>query len=174
MIKINQIKGFTLVELCIVVAISSLVFAGVVQLLSSTRREVKRGSDTMKSQVLIERIVSSLRNDIRSLRNLIQIKNNSLELEVIRENGSDIIKYSFKDGILTRFAPDSTRRLNAKNEIAVLKFIPRPDSDNFQYLEMALRVASDEAGPNIKGKKMSIISHFFPYCKEIVPLYGQK
>jgi type II secretory pathway component PulJ len=174
MIRVKPKEGFTFVELCIVVIISSLIFGSVIKLLTSTRREVKRGSDIMKSQVLIERIVSSLRNDIRSLRNPVMIKENSIEIEVIKDNGSQIIKYSFNDGILTRFTPDSTKTFNGDSEIIALNFQSKPAADNFQYLEMALRVSSDEAGPNIKGKKLSIISHFFPYCKETLPLYGKK
>lgn len=168
--------GFSLVEVCVVVMIGAIITAALVSLLSTSRSETKRGSDMIQTQLLLEKIVASLRSDIRSLRQLQNISDKSLQIEALEEDGgtAQSIIYDMIDGVLTRSVDGRSRALSSPGEIAALYFKPRPDVQNFQYLEMALMVEVNEPGPdnNIKASRMTIISHFFPYCKDDLPLYA--
>ena len=169
--------GFSLVEVCVVVMIGAIITAALVNLLSTSRSETKRGSDMIQTQLLLERIVASLRSDIRSLRHLQNISDKGLQIEILSEDGNSTqsIIYDMIDGVLTRSADGRSRALSSSGEIAAIYFKPRPDQQNFQYLEMALMVEVDEPGPdnNLKASRMTIISHFFPYCKDDLPIYAK-
>lgn len=61
-------KGVTLIEMCIAVAIGSMIMTMVMVIMSRTTRHYKKGTEIMNVQILMDNITGHLRNDIKGLR----------------------------------------------------------------------------------------------------------
>lgn len=162
-------QAFTMVELMIVVAITSMVLAGLTRMMTSTFRGVKRGSDLIQTQYLLEMISNTIRTDIRSLRFLDDITPTRLIFRTVMDDEEMTISYEFVNGILTRsdVTNGKRKRLNAAGEIIALEFAARPSKEQFQYLELAFQVRADEKGPDrtVEGSQLAIVSQFYPFCR---------
>ena len=167
--------GVTMVEMTVVVAIVAIFSVSISQLLTSTRREAARGSEIIQSQVLFESIVANLRADIRRLRNVINISENTIEMEIVDRGVTNSLVYEYlpQQRVLTRNLAGAQRTFGAEGEIRHLVFEPKPDLDDITYIQMLLQVETSEPGtsPAIGKTTLSGIINFYPQSMKSVTLY---
>ncbi len=168
-------KGFTMVELTVVSLIGAVIFAVLMRTVSSTGHGVKRGSDLIQTQRVLENLTMQIRTDIRSLRYLDNVTAQGISFRSVQKGKEYAISYDYTDGVLTRrnVTENKAKPMNVRGEVPDLEFAARPSKENFQYLEMAFQVKADEQGIDrtVKASRVSIICRFFPFCRENQPLF---
>ncbi|MBI3039023.1 hypothetical protein HYY75_08250 [bacterium] len=170
--------GMSIVEIMIVAALASGVFLVAMNLMNSTTRSFKKGSDLLNTQVLMESIVEQLRGDIR---NLISIdwdkfeKEGLLSFQATKKKASGglenvTISYSLKEETLGKKKGKTLIRREGNDltnfhgvgqvEKMVLKPLRKKSSTDFHCVIIFLTIFSDEKGEG-SASKLSFGGRFF-------------
>jgi len=188
-------RGVSLVEIMVVSVISAFVLLAAHKVMSRTTATVKKGSDMLNTQLLLELIVEKMRSDIRSLVKVGKVDNKEVEFDKVmnkfsfetrkrKTEGGTVkeinleITYEFDSKTKTLFRkaksigpnPDSSEDketdFRAPGKIANASFVwVKPKDKHIPFLSIALQVISDEPGEG-KGSQLSFVSNFFPKCIE--------
>ncbi|MDD3145853.1 MAG: hypothetical protein PHD82_01015 [Candidatus Riflebacteria bacterium] len=161
--------GVTMMEIVVVVAISSMVLTMAMLLMSRTTRHFKKGTDMLNIQRLMDNIVERLRTDVRSLKRVIpQNKDNTFAFFAIRDGDQKEIRYTYDKEKATLFRNEQGKESNFHGARQVKSFVFKPRYDefgNFKFLNVVMQLISDEKGGG-KASTLSIACQFYSTCVE--------
>lgn len=176
-------RGLSVIEIMVVIALSSLIMLGGSVLLSRTSRGYKKGTDMINTQVLLDSIVERLRTDIRSLVLLEEAKPHRLKFVANLRGEPRRIVYEYQPDTrtLTRSergagGPTAANSLNSDSDtnfrgvglVMALGFVAvmdPQDASRFHHLDLAIQLLSNEPGHG-PGSSLSIMCHFYSKCLE--------
>jgi len=168
-------KGVSLVELFVVVGISSMILALVFTLMNRTTLNFKKGSDMLNVQTLLDNIIERMRTDIRALKKLTKCTPDECEFIVYKTDSTTLnghikstINYKFENNTLHRAEKNSkesfTTNFKAEGKVKFANFSENKDNNgNFESLSLIIRLISDENGPG-KDSTLSIACAFYSAC----------
>lgn len=167
--------GVTLTEIMVVTVISAFMLLAAQKVFSRTTSSVKRTSDMLTTQLLLDQIIEKFRSDVRSL---VKIKEdtkaneklNKISFEANLKGEMTEVTYEFiaDKKVLKRSTKDKENDFRAAGKIANVCFVwvtPQAGSKNSPFLSAAFQIISDEPGEG-KGSQISFVSNFFPKCVE--------
>ena len=166
----NGRRGVTMMEIVIVVAISSMVLTMAMLLMNRTTRHFKKGTDMLNIQRLMDNIVERIRTDVRSLKRIIpaECNENSFSFYAIRDGDEKKIRYTYDKDKATLFRNEQGKESNFHGARQVKSFIFKPQIDEagrFNFLNVVMQLISDEKGGG-KASTLSIACQFYSTCVE--------
>lgn len=168
--------GVTMVEIIIVVTISSAVLTMAMLLMNRTTRHFKKGTDMLNIQRLMDNIVERIRTDVRSLKriNKDECTESSFSFVAIKDGEEQTISYRYDAESQTLFRDEVGVESNFHGARQVKSFVFSPElgnGDRFKFLNVAMQLASDEKGQG-KSSTLSIVCQFYSTCVETELLIG--
>ena len=162
--------GVTMMEIVVVVAISSMVLTMAMLLMNRTTRHFKKGTDMLNIQRLMDNIVERIRTDVRSLKRIIpnECDQNSFSFMAIRDGEEKKIRYTYDEDKATLFRNEEGKESNFHGSKQVKSFLFKPQlssSGHFSFLNVVMQLISDERGGG-KATTLSIACQFYSTCVE--------
>lgn len=166
----NSRRGVTMMEIVIVVAISSMVLTMAMLIMNRTTRHFKKGTDMLNIQRLMDNIVERIRTDVRSLKRTIpaECNENSFSFYAIRDGDEKKIRYTYDKDKATLFRNEQGKESNFHGARQVKSFMFKPQIDEagrFSFLNVVMQLISDEKGGG-KASTLSIACQFYSTCVE--------
>lgn len=166
----NKKTGVTMVEIIIVVAISSAVMTMAMLIMNRTTRHFKKGTDMLNVQRLMDNIVERIRTDVRSLKKIVpaECDKNSFAFYAIRDGEEKKINYRYDPDAQTLFRNEEGLESNFHGSKQVKSFIFKAETDDagrFSFLNVAMQLISDEKGGG-NASTLSIACQFYSTCVE--------
>lgn len=163
-------SGVTMMEIVVVVAISSMVLTMAMLLMNRTTRHFKKGTDMLNIQRLMDNIVERIRTDVRSLKRVVpaECNENSFSFYAIRDGDEKKIRYTYDKEKATLFRNEQGKESNFHGARQVKSFVFKQqpdDSGNFKFLNVVMQLISDEKGGG-KASTLSIACQFYSTCVE--------
>lgn len=182
MAELRRKKGVTMMEIVIVVALSSIIMTVAFLLMSRSNRQFKKGNDMISIQRLMDNIVERIRSDVRSLKYVKEHTDNSFVFAIVRDGGEVTVSYRFNPEDKTLYRSESMRSeltneeeikesdFHGAKQVLALSFTPEfnDESQNeFKHLNVALQIASNEYSSKEKdASTLSIACQFYSTCVE--------
>lgn len=162
--------GVTMVEIIVVVAISSAVLTMAMLIMNRTTRHFKKGTDMLNVQRLMDNIVERIRTDVRSLKKIVpeECDKYSFAFYAIRDGEEKKISYRYDPDAQTLFRNEEGLQSNFHGSKQVKSFIFKPeinDAGHFGFLNVAMQLISDEKGGGT-ASTLSIACQFYSTCVE--------
>ncbi len=162
--------GVTMIEIVIVVTISSMVLTMAMLLMNRTTRHFKKGTDMLNVQRLMDNIVERIRTDVRSLKRTVpaECNDNSFSFYAIRDGDEKKIRYTYDRDRGTLFRNEEGKESNFHGARQVKSFAFKPQSDDaghFKSLNVIMQLISDEKGGG-NASTLSIACQFYSTCVE--------
>lgn len=163
-------SGVSMVEIIIVVAVSSLVLTMAMLIMNRTTRHFKKGTDMLNVQRLMDSIVERIRTDVRSLKRIVPTECNesSFSFFAIRDGEEKKVRYNYDKETQTLFRNEEGLQSNFHGSRQVKSFIFKPEIDaagRFGFLNVVMQLVSDEKGGG-KASTLSIACQFYSTCVE--------
>ncbi len=163
-------KGVTMMEIVVVVAISSMVLTMAMLLMNRTTRHFKKGTDMLNIQRLMDNIVERIRTDVRSLKRVIpeECNDSSFSFYAIRDGDEKKIRYTYDKDNATLFRNEEGKESNFHGSKQVRSFVFKQETDDsghFRFLNVIMQLISDEKGGG-KASTLSIACQFYSTCVE--------
>jgi hypothetical protein len=95
--------GVTLVEMVVVVLLSSMVIGSASLMLSRSHTQYRRGAETIENQALLERVADRIRLEIRSMSRLISVDSNEIIFDAELKGKAVRISYRYDPDQQTLF-----------------------------------------------------------------------
>jgi type II secretory pathway pseudopilin PulG len=163
-------SGITMVEIIIVISISSMVLTMAMLIMNRTTRHFKKGTDMLNVQRLMDNIVERIRTDVRSLKSVVtkECSENSFSFYAIRDGVEKKIRYNYDKETQTLFRNEEGLQSNFHGSRQVKSFIFKPEMDEngrFGFLNVVMQLVSDEKGGG-NASTLSIACQFYSTCVE--------
>ncbi len=183
----TALKGMSVVEIMVVVALSSLILLGGTVMMSRTTRSFKKGTDMLNTQVLMDNIVERLRTDIRSLKvvNVEKCTKNAFAFTMIQDGETLDAVYEYDPDSKTlfrtaeRLIPGTPPKkesvktdFHGAKQVVSLLLQPYPKPETFRHLNVAMQLRSDEKGEG-KASTLAIVCQFHSVCLEPRISFGE-
>jgi hypothetical protein len=167
--------GMTLMEIMIVAVLGAFILLGVHKIMSRTTATVKKGSEMLNTQLLMELIVERIRSDVRSLT---QVKDGTEANKVLDTFTFDVLekgekrtvtyRYDAKEKTLFRdFPGKDPNNFRAGGKVSNLSFVwVKPANiTETPFLSLSIQIKSDEVGEGVPAQ-LSFVCNIFPRCME--------
>lgn len=172
----------TMMEICIVVALSSVILGVGFAMMTRSNKQFKKGNDMINIQRLMDNIVERIRSDVRSLKKVHECTEHSLKFDVIKNGEDATINYRFDPDEQTFYRSITTAdeelqtNFHGAKQVVSMNFEVKTKSENeddeiesseFECLRVAMQIASNEMGGNkYEGSTLSIACQFYSTCVE--------
>ena len=188
--------GMSMTEIMVVAALSSLILLSAMMVMSRTGRTFQKGSDLMNTQVLLEAIVTQLRDDLRRLRSLETgagacddhhlTFTGWLRDPAINEVRLRKVQWAFdpQARTLTRCVDgkaDETRDFHGAGQVVQAVFQPNRSWEEFRFLQVLVQVNADQLPTGKEddratkaGSRLALSCQFHPKCQEPLSSFGLK
>lgn len=178
-IRLRNKSAITMMEICIVVALSSIILGVGFAMMTRSNRQFKKGNDMINIQRLMDNIVEKIRSDVRSLKKVKtdECDEYSFSFVIIDKDGEDAdISYKFDPEEKTLYrsvkssGEDVQTDFHGAKQVNSMVFKPEfvdENSGKFKRLSVAMQIASNEMGGNKnEGSTLSIACQFYSTCVE--------
>lgn len=169
----------TMMEICIVGILSSVILGVGFAMMSRSNRQFKKGNDMISIQRLMDNIVERIRTDVRSLKrvNLAECDENSFDFTIIKDGEEANITYKFnleeKTLYRTEVVDGETKNsdFHGAKQVISLVFTPVFDDETektkFNHLNVAMQIAANDYSNKEKdASTLSIACQFYSTCVE--------
>ncbi|RCK78046.1 MAG: hypothetical protein OZSIB_1822 [Candidatus Ozemobacter sibiricus] len=177
-----------MVEIMVVAALSSAILLSAMVVMSRTGRTFQKGTDLMNTQVLLESIVTQLRDDVRRLRSLVpgpgSCDDHHLTFQAwLRDAATGDLRlrkvawaFDPQTRTLTRRIDDDVagqRDFHGPGQVVQTLFRPDKDWNDFRSLTVVIQVNAEriaagreEERATKAGSRLAITCQFQPKCQE--------
>lgn len=176
-------KAVTIVEITIVIAISSIIMGVAMAMMSRNNTQFKKSNDLISIQRLMDNIVERIRSDVRSLKRVTSYDKDHFEFVIVKDLSESTIRYQFEDNTFKRSDGSLESDFHGSKQILSLVFTPKFDEDDdewqesrtendlkgkeFQCLNVAMQIAANEySNKKSEGSTLSIACQFYSTCVE--------
>lgn len=180
MVRCENKKAVTMVEIVIVVVLSSLIIGVGFGMMSRSNRQFRKGNDMINIQRLMDNIVERIRTDVRSLKKVVEESETKFSFVIIREGEDVTITYEYNPDEKTLYRKEETELegtresdFHGAKQVLSLVFKTKYDDPDyntvFGHLDLAMQIASnDYSGNKNEASHLSIACQFYSTCVESI------
>ena len=185
-------KGVTVVEIIIVILISSIIMGIGMAMMSRNNVQFKKSNDLISIQRLMDNIVERIRSDVRSLKRVKSYSKNGIKFVIVKDLNEAMVEYKYDPDEKTLYRSEEGVSLDSdfhgSKQIMSMTFNTdfvddedieeQEEVDNgtspaekreFKSLSIAMQIAANEYRTSSKKTDISTLSiacQFYSTCVE--------